>query len=114
MSEWVKLWAAAFALTQVVEAPLYLLLSRRMPAFRRWCYALGASAITHPVLWFALPWESAGTSRNYWTLAIAGEAGVLAVEIVYGFLLRAPRPVLAACTANAASILAGILLQFLH
>lgn len=52
MSDWTYLlyWLGAFAVTQLIEAPIYQW--RCVPG--RWRAALAPSALTHPVLWFAL------------------------------------------------------------
>lgn len=55
-------WLSAFAFTQAVEVPIYLVALRatvRSPA-RRVAIAFGASAITHPIVWWLLPraWEA--------------------------------------------------------
>jgi hypothetical protein len=43
-------WLYAFAFTQAVEIPIYM-----RPLKGRYVVAFGASAITHPVLWFVCP-----------------------------------------------------------
>ncbi|MBI5609329.1 MAG: hypothetical protein HY902_10675 [Deltaproteobacteria bacterium] len=43
-------WMAAFAATQIIEAPIY----QRFCVDGRWWAALQPSAITHPLLWFVL------------------------------------------------------------
>ena len=54
MNEYVLAWLAAFAFTQAIEVPVY----RR--AGCSWWGAFGASAITHPIVWFVIfpyvPW----------------------------------------------------------
>lgn len=42
-------WLRAFVFTQLVEVPIYMRLARTTPAV-----AFGASAITHPILWFVI------------------------------------------------------------
>lgn len=50
MSSYVVAWAWAFAFTQLVEVPIY----RRMLDCSL-LRALGASALTHPLIWAAFP-----------------------------------------------------------
>jgi hypothetical protein len=50
MSSYSVAWAWAFAFTQLIEAPIY----RRLFGCG-WARALGASAITHPLIWLAFP-----------------------------------------------------------
>lgn len=44
-----ELWLRAFAFTQVVEIPVYMKLLRV-----KWHVAFGASALTHPIVWFVI------------------------------------------------------------
>jgi hypothetical protein len=52
-------WIYAFVLTQAIEIPIYLYAFRRQGSprslWRRALIAFGASAMTHPVVWFVLP-----------------------------------------------------------
>lgn len=51
-------WLLAFVLTQAIEAPIYkrfCLPTTNGDALERWWPALLPSALTHPLLWFALP-----------------------------------------------------------
>ena len=101
----------AFAITQAVEIPVYLWFSRRLPVARRWIHAVGASTLTHPVVWFAVPWQQVETMEGYWKAAAVAEVAVVAVESVYGRLLGVPRPVSAAVVANGASFVTGLMFQ---
>jgi hypothetical protein len=101
-------WARAYGLTQLIEVPLYLYAARKLPAARRWLYALGASTLTHPVLWFLFPWpEAPATMRDYIPVFVSGEGFVIIAEAYWGWLLRVPRPLKWSILANGASILAG-------
>ncbi len=111
MSDFARQWVVAFALTQLVEIPVYLAFARRLPLGRRWLYAASTSTVTHPLLWFALPWHAATTEGAHASLLVAGELGVVAVEAAIGLLFRAPRPLLAAIVANGTSVLVGFLVQ---
>jgi hypothetical protein len=100
-------WLLAFLLTQGIEVPVYLWtarwLARSLSGPRRFAYAAGASAITHPIIWFCLPWETV----PYPPLLVAAEAFAVAVEAVWGKLCGAPRPWLASLIANIASCSVG-------
>ena len=111
MTDFARQWAVAFVLTQVVEIPVYLAFARRLPLGRRWLYAASTSAVTHPLLWFALPWHAAVTPQVHAALVVAGELGVVAAEASIGRAFRAPRPLLAAAVANTTSVLVGLLVQ---
>lgn len=97
-------WLCAFALTQLVEVPLY----RRLAPVG-WWRAASLSAVTHPAVWYVIPplCYSAGL-RFAQMLVVAeafawlGEAGLL---MAYG--VRARRALLVSLVANGASVLAG-------
>lgn len=102
-------WLNAFFVTQVVEIPIYLYAGRKLSARRRWLFAAGASTVTHPVLWFAFPWQTASYG---WTIA-AGECFVVMVEAGLARLAGLKYPVRWSLAANAASVLFGVTLRWL-
>ena len=101
-------WSGAFLLTQLIEVPIYLRAARSLPVLKRAAYAFGASTITHPVIWFCLPWES----MPYATVLIAAECFAIGTEGLWGCCWRVPRPWLASLVANAASLFAGIIVRW--
>lgn len=48
-------WPVAFLLTQVIELPFYLRAGRAWSWKKRLAVGFGASAITHPFVWFVFP-----------------------------------------------------------
>lgn len=100
-------WPVAFLLTQVVEGPIYLRAGRGLPAGRRWALALGASAITHPVVWFVFPWESA----PWWMCFAAAETFAVVAEGALAKLVGLRRPWLWSLAANSASVAVGLAIQ---
>jgi hypothetical protein len=110
-------WLGAFAFTQAVECPIYVYAlgearPRRSRAGRA-AVAFGASAITHPVVWFLFPWLwiRLGYPGGYWTMVAFAEAFAVLVEAAYvwGFGLSAALGW--AVVANAASLGLGLLLR---
>lgn len=83
-------WLEAFLFTQLVELPIWYLALRRGPrragsprpsARAAILVGLGASALTHPIVWFAFP---ALTPRvGYWPMIAAAEAFAVGVEALY-------------------------------
>ena len=81
-------WPTAFLLTQAIEMPFYLSAGRAWPWKKRLLVAFGASALTHPFVWFVFPeltqsvLELLGLSMSYkvpyWmaaeTFAVVAEA----------------------------------------
>ena len=69
-------WISAFLLTQLIECPIYrIALGKRSHA---WLIAFGASAMTHPIVFFGFPllfpvdyWRGVATAEAF---AVIGEA----------------------------------------
>jgi hypothetical protein len=100
-------WITAFAITQAVELPVYLVAGRRLDAGRRWLLALGASLVTHPLVWFAFPWQTAP-----WELCfLAGETFAVVAEGALGRLAGLRHPWLWSLAANASSVAVGMVIQ---
>ncbi len=99
-------WLIAFLFTQMVEVPVYSRgLGVGLPA------AFGASAITHPILWFLIfPY----LPLPYLWLIVLGEAFAFLVEAAYfAYLFRRRRALLWSGLANAASFATGMLSRHL-
>ncbi len=102
-------WLTAFLITEAVEAPVYLALGRGVPLLRRILLAFGASAVTHPLLWFLFDWD---TESWWWSFGL-GEGLVVIVEGMLARLAGFRFPWLVALAANAASVLVGFLIQWI-
>lgn len=98
-------WLRAFVFTQLVEAPIY----RKLLGVP-WGVALGASAITHPILWAViLPiWHA--TAIRWWLLMLIAETIIWLIEAGY-FVWMARvtwrRALVASLLANGASVALG-------
>ncbi|MER7757278.1 hypothetical protein [Kitasatospora sp. NPDC097643] len=111
-------YALALALTLLVEVPVYTAALTRAAGVRPARAAAAAVLVnlaTHPLFWWSLRQFSAGPAAAYWTAFGLGEAGVWAVEAALlgrltGLRPGHPLPWAAAGTANAASVLAGMVL----
>jgi hypothetical protein len=95
-------WALAFTVTQMVEIPIWM---RAFRAPLRFVKAFGATAITHPILWFVITPRWRG---DYWSMVIFGEAVVVLIEAAYARFLGAKRALLWSLVANGASAGLGI------
>jgi hypothetical protein len=103
---YVQAWLQAFAFTQMVEVPIYVVgLRVSVPA------AFVASAITHPVIWFVifpyLPLPYA------WTVVCAEAFAYLVEAAYFAWLLRRRRAWLWSAVANGASFGVGMLARWL-
>ncbi|MEZ4471837.1 MAG: hypothetical protein R3F60_13810 [bacterium] len=102
-------WLAAFLLTQAVEVPIYMR-ALRGGRGRRAALAFGASALTHPLIFLALPRVWTGSYLGYVSIA---EAVAVGGEAIYLAALGVPRSVAWALGANAASVAVGLLTRAL-
>ena len=106
-------WLSAFGFTQIVECPIYWAAQRghHRSVAAKLLIAFGASAITHPVVWFVIPrlWLAAGRVGGYWGMAVVAEAFAIAVEGAYLSRLGVKRPFVWALGANLASVTLGLL-----
>lgn len=89
-------WRDAFLFTQLVEIPVYVLAMRHAQARgaserpRRWALqiacAFGASAITHPLVWFVIPRLAASFADPmdaYYEYVVRAETFAVVVEALY-------------------------------
>lgn len=100
-------WSGAFLLTEMIEVPIYLAFARSLKVPRRAVYAVGASSITHPLIWFCLPWASS----SYVPLLIIAEGFAVIAEAMWGRGWRVQRPWVASFVANAVSLGLGMLIR---
>ncbi len=78
-------WIVAFAFTQVVEIPLWVLALERWGTPRRdvsarAAIAFGASALTHPIVWFVFPRI---VPFGYFAMVAAAETFAVVAEAIY-------------------------------
>jgi hypothetical protein len=100
-------WLRAFLFTQVVEMPIYM---RYAPSSK--VRAFGASAVTHPFVWFVFPLlgtQVFGTRASYAGVYLGSE---LFAWLVEALVMRAPagtwlRAMSVSLLANAASVALG-------
>jgi hypothetical protein len=98
-------WLLAFAATQAIEMPIY---ARVLAPPGRAAKAFVPSALTHPVIWFALAPHWPGSYPAM--LAVAEAFAVVAEAAVLG-AFRARRPLAWSIVSNAASFGAELLLE---
>ncbi|MFJ9440268.1 hypothetical protein ACIRRH_00155 [Kitasatospora sp. NPDC101235] len=110
-------YPVALALTLLTETPVYtaaLVRVGRVRPGRAAAAAVLVNLVTHPLLWWTLRHWTDGPAAAYWTTFALSEAAVCAVEALLlcplaGLRPRDPLPWIASGTANAASLLAGLL-----
>jgi hypothetical protein len=96
-------WARAFAFTQLVEVPIY-----RRGLGASWARAFGASAITHPIVWWVA--VESGWSASWAVRAASVEGFALVVEAIwFGVTWGARRGLLWSLVANTTSFTLGLL-----
>jgi hypothetical protein len=101
-------WPLAFALTQAVELPFYAVGIERGSLARRLLVGLGASALTHPWVWFVLP-PYLQPALGYWGYVVTVELLVVATEAAYltGMGWDRRQALARAALANVTSAVAG-------
>lgn len=120
-----RAWLSAFLFTQAVEIPIYVLAirralrdghaerPRRLPL--QIALAFGASAVTHPIVWFVIPRLAPSFSdpgAAYLEYVVRAEAFALVVEAFYFHsfhVVRMPRAFAWSLLANGLSAGAGFL-----
>jgi hypothetical protein len=100
-------WLTAFVFTELVEVPIYRR-SLECPLL----VAFGASAVTHPIVWFVFfhpAWQA-----DYLTRVIAAELFAWLAEAAYfRVVVHARRALLWSAVANGASVGLGFLSRYL-
>jgi hypothetical protein len=115
LSDEIRAWLWAFLFTQAVEVPIWAWALRRRrraaPDRAPWpvwlCLAagFGASAITHPFVWFAFPRYG---SRSYLVMVIEAESFAVGVEALYTGALGLEDALAWSVVANASSLGLGL------
>lgn len=102
-------WWTAFLLTQAIEMPVYALAMRGTPLSWAWraSVAFGASALTHPVVWFVLP-GLFEPSLGWWGYVLVAETFAVVAEALYLRAFAIPRPWAWALAANGLSATIGL------
>jgi len=109
-------WALYFFITQAIEVPVYVATLPDPSRPRRALIGFGASALTHPIVWFVLkplllrPLGFGAYAAFAETFAVLAEAAYLAGL----FRVPARRALLCALAANGASFAAGLLFSWLR
>ncbi|MFS8067770.1 MAG: hypothetical protein ACMG6S_15505 [Byssovorax sp.] len=112
-------WISAFAFTQAVEIPLYVAVVRRsvragatsrpVSLAAQIALAFGASAVTHPIVWFLIPRIPYGP---YAEMVARAELFAVIVEAFYFYVLEVfdlRRALLWSLAINATSASLGLL-----
>jgi tetrahydromethanopterin S-methyltransferase subunit E len=108
-------WLGAFLLTQAIELPIYVLGTRGTTLSLPWRLAigLGASAVTHPVVWFVLR-DHLSPVIGFPALFVLAETFAVVTEALYLRAFDVPRPWRLSLLANATSASVGLLLWWLQ
>ena len=101
-----KEWLIAFTFGQAVEVPIYLLafLGAARPLWQKAAIGFGATALTHPVVWFVFP----RLIDDYVSMAVAAETFAVAVEAVYLAAFGVRRALIWSVVSNGASLGLGL------
>lgn len=104
-------WGTAFLLTQAIEMPIYGLGTRDSGLSVAWRVAVGfgASALTHPIVWFVLR-ELLEARLGFWAYFAVAETFAVVVEALYLRWFEVRRPWALSLVANGTSASVGLLL----
>lgn len=102
-------WVQAFLITQALEVPVYLLGTRgsRLSWPLRVGVALGASALTHPAVWFVLP-PLLEPRLGWWGFFAVAESFAVLAEWGYLRAFDVERPLGLSAAANGVSLTFGL------
>jgi hypothetical protein len=108
------LWVKSFALTLIIEIPIFSVLVRReVPLWRGALAGALGTCFTHPCLWFIWPF----VVRDYVPYIVSGELLIATIESLTFFAVARPISIKKAIgvsfVANAASYGIGALLHVL-
>ncbi len=101
-------WANAFALTQLLEMPVYWFAFAPRPTWQRLGFGFAASAITHPFVWFFFPFV---LPFGYEARVAVSELFAWGVEAVWLARLGVPRAMSWSLAAHGLSFGVGLVLQ---
>ena len=93
MSAFLRSWLVAFLLTQMVELGVYTNLpAAPRPLRERLAVAFGASAITHPLVWFVITPLYLPLDLSWWTMVVVAELFAWLTEagwlVAFGYRAR--------------------------
>lgn len=101
-------WLWAFVFTELVETGIYVPALGARPLRERLAIGLGASAITHPIVWYVIPEIGQALAIGWWpTVAIAESFAVL-VEAAWLAAFGVRRAFVWSLAANMASFGLGL------
>ncbi len=118
----IEAWLRAFLLTQTIEMGVYAHASGSRPLRERLAIAFGASAITHPIVWFVIPEAvrrllaqhglSTGWQTDWWVGIAVAETFAFSAEAIWLALfgVRPAQAAAASLLANGASFTLGLFL----
>jgi hypothetical protein len=100
------MWIKAFLLTQIFEMPIYFTALKGREWWKRLLIAYGASALTHPLVWWAVGrWAHV----DYWTVVAGAEVFAVVAEAAFLHVHGVKRAWLWALGTNAWSFGLGLL-----
>jgi len=109
---WIGRWLLAFTMTQVTEMGIYANApgGPPRPLRERLSIAFGASAVTHPIVWFVIAPLCARLGLGWWTGVTIAEVFAFAAEGLWlmGFGHRALPAFGTSLVANALSFTLGL------
>jgi hypothetical protein len=101
-------WLFAFVFTQLVEMGVYVQALPARPRHERLAIAFGASAITHPAVWYIIPDVGASYGLGWWATVAIAEVFAVVVETAWLAAFGVRRAFFWSLAANATSFSLGL------
>jgi len=106
------LWLKAFLLTQLLEMPVYVFgMGKEKSLPSRLAIAFGASALTHPIVWFVFP-RLRPVGVSFVAMLVVAEIFAVVAEAFYLRWCGVRRAFLWSLLANAFSVAIGLAIRF--
>ena len=101
-------WVWAFLFSELVETGIYVQALGNRPLRERLAIGLGASAITHPLVWYVIPDVTSSFGLGWWTTVAIAEVFAVLVETGWLAAFGVRRALLWSVAANMTSFSLGL------
>lgn len=101
-------WLWAFVFTEVVETGIYVQALGNRPLRERLAIGLGASAITHPIVWYVIPDIAQSYGIAWWPTVAIAETFAVVVEAIWLASFGVKRAFFWSLASNMTSFLLGL------
>lgn len=101
-------WLSAFVFTELVETGIYVQALGTRPLRERLAIGLGASAITHPLVWYVIPDVTHSFAIAWWPTVGIAETFAVVIEAIWLWAFGVKRAFWWSLAANGTSFTLGL------